>query len=1123
MQRAQRFRSCLVLLTFTLASIVSSAHSAQANTPIRKQLIDGEWKIDGVTMPATLAKPADLTAQSFPPGSWGRLVYTSYQNRNADIWLLTPISSGTLTTQLTSNYAADSEPRLNPAAVRVVFVSNRDGNDELYRINISDRSTVRLTITPAADTQAAWSPDGRRIVFASLRDGNWNLYVMNADGSGQARLTSDGAPDIMPSWSPDGRTIAWVRAGSNAGAIWLMNADGSNQRAITGPLTYLQHPGWSPDGAQLAFDYDRDGDGFNELATINSDGSGLTAIPYDKTTYGPGTTVDLAMGSWAPPRDWLAVGVAVYNISGGKVALARAFAGGVTLSGSSMGPLTTTNLDTQPDLRSLDLIPPTTSMDAVPLYTRGTTITATWRGFDSGPAQEFVYDVQVRVGNSPWTAWQTGVEQISASYTGVPGSTVSFRIRGRDEAGNSEAWHSPSGGGTTTFFSSRLFGTVRDNRGKPVPAAELQLDPPSIVGNSTNPNGTYSAYLATNTGVSSTPNHAGYQSPPPTTLNMQQDRAFNPYLLPTDNQIQNGSFEASASQPTNWTPGGSLPATVTDQAALTGNRAVLLGQACPFPCLTDPQVSSVPGDPSYDLAAGSDGTTYVVFSQQDISTWPSVSRLMYTTRTPNGTWTTPQPTGFEGGAPRLALDTTGTLHLAWITPNRYVRYSQRSASGTWSTPIELGPAESAQIVADRQGQIYVTVPCYGSTCEQATPGVMSSFYRKRTAAGVWQPPVYIPTSQLTLAVGPDDQAYVVWQQATPNTLYNYSGYLTKIRPDGTLGTTQEFISAEGFNRPQAVVDQNNIVHVVWGYGAHLYYAAVFSDGEATAPLELASSDSVLQLAIDGQATLHLLSGYSSEGLGTYYRSKPLYGAWTDPVMLDSAAYGSQRMTIDQNSRIRILGDGPGSYNGPYVYRETPLVATSGTAAIKQSLTVPTTNPTLAFMYALRGITAGNGSRLDVVVTGNGSSTTVQSITAGAGWTLASVDLRQWAGQTVDVAIVVRQNEGAPPATALIDDVSVGSWQTPVITSVTPGSIPSPSTATEIIIRGENFLSASTVQLGATPLDDVQRIDDQTLRVRVPAGIKPGRYELWVINPGGQAAAYPQFLIGKEVLLPLIWR
>jgi Tol biopolymer transport system component len=45
-----------------------------------------------------------------------------------------------------------------------------------------------------------WSPDGTKIVFLSDRDGNYEIYTMNADGSGQTRVTNNPAIDFSPDW-----------------------------------------------------------------------------------------------------------------------------------------------------------------------------------------------------------------------------------------------------------------------------------------------------------------------------------------------------------------------------------------------------------------------------------------------------------------------------------------------------------------------------------------------------------------------------------------------------------------------------------------------------------------------------------------------------------------------------------------------------------------------------------------------------------------------------------------------------------------------------------------------------------------------------------------------------------
>ena len=61
---------------------------------------------------------------------------------------------------------------------------------------------VLTRLMVVADAQA-------QIAFVSNRDGNWEIYVMNTDGGNQRNLTNNPAADLAPSWSPDGKRIVF--------------------------------------------------------------------------------------------------------------------------------------------------------------------------------------------------------------------------------------------------------------------------------------------------------------------------------------------------------------------------------------------------------------------------------------------------------------------------------------------------------------------------------------------------------------------------------------------------------------------------------------------------------------------------------------------------------------------------------------------------------------------------------------------------------------------------------------------------------------------------------------------------------------------------------------------------
>jgi hypothetical protein len=84
------------------------------------------------------------------------------------------------------------------------------------------------------ETNPESSPDGQHVAFMSQRDGNWEIYVVGLDGSGLQRLTRNPANDGLPTWSPDGSHIAFVSDRDGPWAVWVMRPDGSDQRSLFG-------------------------------------------------------------------------------------------------------------------------------------------------------------------------------------------------------------------------------------------------------------------------------------------------------------------------------------------------------------------------------------------------------------------------------------------------------------------------------------------------------------------------------------------------------------------------------------------------------------------------------------------------------------------------------------------------------------------------------------------------------------------------------------------------------------------------------------------------------------------------------------------------------------------------
>ena len=205
---------------------------------------------------------------------------------------------GSIQVNLTNNPADDRVPSLSPDRTRIAFVSDRDGNNEIYVMSSDGSNPSRLTDSAGDDVTPLWSPDGQKIAFVSERDRNYEIYVMDADGNNQVRMTGTAADEIFPAWSPDSKSLAFVSERDGNEEIYIVNADGSGEaRNLTGNRASDTMPFFSPDGAWISFVSDRDGS--YDLWVMDSNGGNLRKI-----TAGPNN--DIGWYAWSPDGSQIA-------------------------------------------------------------------------------------------------------------------------------------------------------------------------------------------------------------------------------------------------------------------------------------------------------------------------------------------------------------------------------------------------------------------------------------------------------------------------------------------------------------------------------------------------------------------------------------------------------------------------------------------------------------------------------------------------------------------------------------------------------------------------------------------------------------------------------------------------
>ncbi len=108
---------------------------------------------------------------------------------------------------------------------------------DLYTVSMEGGAATRILPGIMFDSQPRFSPDGSKIVFLSDRSGDENIWIANRDGSVPKAITKGKSTRYWsPEWTPDGKYIIVSRSGAPPGGtqLWLYHVDGGSGVNLTG-------------------------------------------------------------------------------------------------------------------------------------------------------------------------------------------------------------------------------------------------------------------------------------------------------------------------------------------------------------------------------------------------------------------------------------------------------------------------------------------------------------------------------------------------------------------------------------------------------------------------------------------------------------------------------------------------------------------------------------------------------------------------------------------------------------------------------------------------------------------------------------------------------------------------
>src|ERR1051326_2425808 len=228
----------------------------------------------------------------------GRLIYSLNTIGNVDLWVMRP--DGQEQKQLTLNSATNDAPAVTSDGRYIVFISNRAGAFQVWRMQMDGSDAVALTNGGGKNFPAV-SPDGKWVLYNTTDD--WQLWRVSIDGGAATRLSD--AYALFPSISPDGKMIACLgRSGSNAVLRILSSEDGRPLKTfdLAAPTFSSNRIHWTRDGKAVI--YGTEQDGVTSIFRQPLSGGGPTIVTKFEDeladfSYSPnGQSLAVARGGW---------------------------------------------------------------------------------------------------------------------------------------------------------------------------------------------------------------------------------------------------------------------------------------------------------------------------------------------------------------------------------------------------------------------------------------------------------------------------------------------------------------------------------------------------------------------------------------------------------------------------------------------------------------------------------------------------------------------------------------------------------------------------------------------------------------------------------------------------------
>ncbi len=205
-----------------------------------------------------------------------RIAFMSDREGNFDVYIM-GLDGGEVT-NLTNDPGQDGLPGWSSNEGSIAFITSReDQSASIYRMDDQGSALQLLVQDPQIiATGPIWSPDGKWVVYHIGDNVQVDINVVDSSGTEVRNMTDGISINRFAEWSPDGTKLLFLSNRSEQSAIYVVGIEGGEPTQLTDSQFSSAMAAWSSDGTQIAYVTNRDDD--VEIYSMDSDGNEITRL-----------------------------------------------------------------------------------------------------------------------------------------------------------------------------------------------------------------------------------------------------------------------------------------------------------------------------------------------------------------------------------------------------------------------------------------------------------------------------------------------------------------------------------------------------------------------------------------------------------------------------------------------------------------------------------------------------------------------------------------------------------------------------------------------------------------------------------------------------------------------------